>query len=61
MEGTDDQNMDSQLNEIVLGNVILRKTVIEELVKIELQPIIKTILILRRIMEQKQEHIKINS
>jgi tetratricopeptide (TPR) repeat protein len=50
------QTLGSQLNRIVLENVILRDTIIEQLTAIEQQSIIETIWILRRLIEQKKQN-----
>jgi tetratricopeptide (TPR) repeat protein len=52
----DRQNLDSQLNEIILENLILRDTITQQLTEIEQESIIETIWILRRLIEQKQQH-----
>jgi tetratricopeptide (TPR) repeat protein len=52
----DHQNLGSQLNEIILENVILRDAITQQLTEIEQESIIETIWILRRLIEQKQQH-----
>jgi uncharacterized caspase-like protein len=51
----DHQNLGSQLNEIILENVILRDTLTQQFTEIEQESIIETIWILRRLIEQKQQ------
>jgi len=51
----DHQNLGSQLNEIILENVILRDTLTQQFIEIEQESIIETIWILRRLIEHKQQ------